>query len=51
MVYGVVPNLATGVWTGGEDRATHFEKLQKDKELQSLPTWALYMKKYTQTQR
>lgn len=43
---GVVPNLATGVWTGGEDRATHFEKIAEGQGASmSLPTWALYMKK------
>jgi penicillin-binding protein 1A len=43
---GVVPNLATGVWTGGEDRATHFEKITNGQgATMSLPTWALYMKK------
>ena len=26
---GIVPNLATGVWTGGEDRATHFAGITK----------------------
>lgn len=43
---GVVPNLATGVWTGGEDRATHFEKIAEGQgATMSLPTWALFMKK------
>ena len=43
---GVVPNLATGVWTGGEDRAIHFEKIGKGQGASmSLPTWALFMKK------
>jgi penicillin-binding protein 1A len=43
---GVVPNLATGVWTGGEDRATHFEKITNGQgATMSLPTWALYMRK------
>ena len=43
---GVVPNLATGVWTGGEDRATHFEKIAEGQgATMSLPTWGLYMKK------
>ena len=43
---GVVPNLATGVWTGGEDRAAHFEKITNGQgATMSLPTWALYMKK------
>ena len=43
---GVVPNLATGVWTGGEDRAIHFEKIAEGQgATMSLPTWALFMKK------
>ncbi|WGH74722.1 transglycosylase domain-containing protein [Tenacibaculum tangerinum] len=43
---GVVPNLATGVWTGGEDRATHFAGIRYGQgATMSLPTWALYMKK------
>ena len=43
---GVVPNLATGVWTGGEDRAIHFENIAEGQgATMSLPTWALFMKK------
>jgi len=43
---GVVPNLATGVWTGGEDNAIHFENLAEGQgATMSLPTWALYMRK------
>ena len=43
---GIVPNLATGVWTGGEDRATHFEGITKGQgATMSLPSWALFMKK------
>ena len=43
---GIVPNLATGVWTGGEDRATHFSGITKGQgATMSLPTWALFMKK------
>jgi len=43
---GVVPNLATGVWTGADDRATHFEDIiQGQGATMSLPTWALFMKK------
>ena len=43
---GVVPNLATGVWTGGEDRAIHFEKIGKGQGASmSLPTWAIFMRK------
>ncbi|MGK0412576.1 MAG: penicillin-binding protein 1A [Polaribacter sp.] len=43
---GMVPNLATGVWTGGEDRATHFAGIGKGQgATMSLPSWALFMKK------
>ena len=43
---GIVPNLATGVWTGGEDRSTHFEEIAKGQgATMSLPSWALFMKK------
>ena len=43
---GVVPNLATGVWTGADDRATHFKGIRLGQGASmSLPTWALFMKK------
>ena len=43
---GIVPNLATGVWTGGEDRATHFAGITKGQgATMSLPSWAIFMKK------
>tara|TARA_R110001592_G_scaffold165564_1_gene400039 strand:+ start:689 stop:2986 length:2298 start_codon:yes stop_codon:yes gene_type:complete len=43
---GVVPNLATGVWTGGEDNAIHFETIGKGQGASmSLPTWAIFMRK------
>lgn len=43
---GIVPNLATGIWTGGEDRATHFAGIAKGQgATMSLPSWALYMQK------
>ena len=43
---GIVPNLATGVWTGGEDRAIHFEGIAKGQgATMSLPSWALFMQK------
>jgi penicillin-binding protein 1A len=43
---GIVPNLATGVWTGGEDRATHFAGITKGQgATMALPSWALFMKK------
>ena len=43
---GIVPNLATGVWTGGEERATHFKGISKGQgATMSLPSWALFMQK------
>ncbi|WP_298767315.1 transglycosylase domain-containing protein [uncultured Polaribacter sp.] len=43
---GIVPNLATGVWTGGEDRATHFPGIGYGQgATMSLPSWALFMQK------
>ena len=43
---GVVPNLATGVWTGGEDNAIHFKYISEGQGASmSLPSWAIYMKK------
>ena len=43
---GIVPNLATGVWVGGEDRAIHFKSItQGQGASMALPVWALYYKK------
>jgi penicillin-binding protein 1A len=43
---GMVPNLATGVWVGGEDRSTHFERIDEGQgATMSLPIWAIYYKK------
>jgi penicillin-binding protein 1A len=43
---GIVPNLATGVWVGGEDRATHFAGIGKGQGgSMALPIWALFYKK------
>ena len=43
---GIVPNLVTGVWAGGEDRATHFAGISKGQgATMALPSWALYMQK------
>lgn len=43
---GIVPNLVTGVWTGGEDRATHFAGIRRGQgATMSLPSWALFMRK------
>jgi penicillin-binding protein 1A len=42
---GMVPNLVTGVWVGGEERATHFKNiLYGQGASMALPIWALYMK-------
>jgi len=42
---GMVPNLVTGVWVGGEDRATHFSNTTYGQgATMALPIWALYMK-------
>ena len=42
---GMVPNLATGVWVGAEDRAAHFGSLTYGQGASmALPIWALYMK-------
>lgn len=43
---GMVPNLVTGVWVGGEDRATHFGSIKYGQgAAMALPIWGLYMKK------
>ncbi len=43
---GFVPNLTTGVWVGGEDRAIHFADLARGQGASmALPIWGLYMKK------
>ena len=43
---GIVPNLATGVWVGGEDRAVHFAGLVKGQgATMALPIWGIYYKK------
>ena len=43
---GMVPNLVTGVWVGGEDRATHFEKITYGQgATMALPIWANFMKR------
>lgn len=42
---GMVPNLVTGVWVGGEDRSTHFKSiLYGQGASMALPIWGLYMK-------
>ncbi|ROI03421.1 peptidoglycan glycosyltransferase [Kaistella haifensis] len=43
---GITPNLATGVWVGWEDRATHFWGTGEGQGAKmALPIWAIYMKK------
>ena len=43
---GIVPNLSTGVWVGGEERSIHFTDLARGQGASmSLPVWALYMQK------
>lgn len=43
---GITPKLVTGVWTGAEDRATHFDGIYLGQGANmALPIWALYMNK------
>lgn len=43
---GIVPNLVTGVWVGGEDRATHFSSTAYGQgATMALPIWGIYMRK------
>lgn len=42
---GMVPNLVTGVWVGGEDRAVHFAGTRYGQgATMALPIWGSYMK-------
>jgi penicillin-binding protein 1A len=42
---GMVPNLATGVWVGGEDRSIHFKDIAFGQGATiALPIWGSYMK-------
>ena len=42
---GIVPNLVTGVWVGGEDRSIHFEKIAYGQgATMALPIWGQFMK-------
>jgi penicillin-binding protein 1A len=44
--FGVTPQLASGVWVGGEDRSVHFKYIGKGQGANmALPIWAIYMKK------
>ena len=43
---GMVPNLATGVWVGNEDRSAHFKGLIYGQgATMALPIWGIYMRK------
>ncbi|HAZ03091.1 MAG TPA: penicillin-binding protein [Marinilabiliales bacterium] len=43
---GITPNLVSGVWTGAEDRATHFDGLSLGQGANmALPVWAIFMNK------
>lgn len=43
---GITPNLATGVWVGWEDRATHFYSTGEGQGARmALPIWGIFMKK------
>lgn len=43
---GITPNLATGVWVGWEDRATHFFSTGEGQGAKmALPIWGNFMKK------
>ena len=43
---GIVPNLVTGVWVGGDNRSIHFKSITYGQgATMALPIWGLYMKK------
>lgn len=43
---GMVPNLATGVWVGNEDRSAHFKGITYGQgATMALPIWGMFMKK------
>ncbi len=43
---GIVPNLVSGVWVGGDDRAIHFGSTAYGQgATMALPIWGVYMKK------
>ena len=42
---GMVPNLVTGVWVGGEDRSIHFKEIGFGQgATMALPIWGVYMR-------
>ncbi len=43
---GMVPNLVTGVWVGGDNRSIHFANIKYGQGASmALPIWGIYMKK------
>lgn len=43
---GIVPNLATGVWVGAEDRSVHFPTVRRGQGASmALPIWGIYYNK------
>lgn len=43
---GMVPNLVTGVWVGGEDRSVHFKSTKYGQgATMALPIWGSFMKR------
>ncbi len=43
---GMVPNLVTGVWVGGDNRSVHFRDAAYGQgATMALPIWAIYMRK------
>ena len=43
---GMVPNLVSGVWVGGDDRSVHFPSITYGQgATMALPIWAVFMKK------
>ena len=43
---GMVPNLVTGVWVGGDNRSIHFKSITYGQgAAMALPIWGVYMKK------
>ena len=43
---GMIPDLATGIWVGAEDRSAHFRTIGLGQGANmALPIWALYMQK------
>ena len=48
---GMVPNLSTGVWVGGEDRSIHFKEIGFGQgATMALPIWGNYMRSLYENQ-